>query len=106
MRGSIEKVMENVVYLHSLVQGYNVNVGILRAGEVDFVATKGDKTIYVQVTYLLVSEETVKREFRNLVGIRDNYPKYVVSMDPVRGGLNEYPGINHVHLREFLKMEL
>ena len=105
LRGSIEKVMENVVYLHLLAQGYEINVGILRAGEVDFVATKGDKRIYVQVTYLLASEETIKREFGNLSGIKDNYPKYVVSMDPVSGELSEYPGIHHVHLREFLKKE-
>lgn len=106
MRGSIEKIMENTIYLHLLTQGYNVNVGILRAGEVDFVATKVDKTIYVQVTYLLSSEETIAREFGNLVAIKDNYPKYVVSMDPVSGGFSEYPGIHHVHLREFLKMNL
>ncbi|MDE6576886.1 MAG: ATP-binding protein [Muribaculaceae bacterium] len=103
LRNSIEKVMENVVYLHLLQQGYKVNVGILRAGEVDFVATKDSDTIYVQVTYLPVSEETIKREFGNLAAIKDNYPKYVVSMDPLSGGLSEYPGIRHLHLRDFLK---
>lgn len=106
LRGSIEKVMENVVYLHLLTQGYKVNVGILRVGEVDFVATKGGKVIYVQVTYLLASEETIKREFGNLAAINDNYPKYVVSMDPINGELDEYAGIHHVHLREFLKTDL
>ena len=105
VRGSIEKIMENVVYLHLLAQGYNVNVGILRAGEIDFVATKDGKTIYVQVAYLLASDETISREFGNLANIRDNYPKYVVSMDPVSGELSEYPGIHHVHLREFLKTD-
>lgn len=103
LRGSIEKIMENVVYLHLLSQGYKVNVGSLRAGEVDFVATKGGQTLYVQVTYLLASDETIEREFSSLAGIKDNYPKYVVSMDPVSGELAEYPGIHHVHLREFLK---
>ncbi|MDE5584981.1 MAG: hypothetical protein K2I92_01430 [Muribaculaceae bacterium] len=73
---------------------------------VDFVATKGDKTRYVQVTYLLASEETIKREFGNLAAIRDNYPKYVVSMDPVGGELKEHPGIHLVRLREFLQMDL
>lgn len=106
LRSSIEKVMENIVYLHLLTRGYKVNVGILRAGEVDFVATKGDRTLYVQVAYLLVSEETIEREFGNLAGIKDNYPKYVVSMDPISGELTEYPGIHHVHLREFLKTDL
>ena len=106
LRNSIEKAMENAVYLHLLIRGYKVNVGILRAGEVDFVATKGDKTLYVQVTYLLASDETIKREFGNLAAIKDNYPKYVVSLDPISGGLNEYPGIKHVNLREFLMTDL
>lgn len=106
LRGSIEKVMENVVYLHLLIQGYNVTVGILRAGEIDFVATQGSNTIYVQVAYLLASDDTISREFGNLAAIKDNYPKYVVTMDPVSGELAEYPGIHHMHLRDFLKMEL
>lgn len=105
LRGSIEKIMENVVCQHLLTQGYNVTVGILRAGEVDFVATKDDTTMYVQVAYLLASEETISREFGNLAVIKDNYPKYVVSMDPVSGGFNKYPGILHLHLREFLKTD-
>lgn len=105
LRSSIEKVMENAVYLHLLTQGYNVNVGILRAGAVDFVATKGNQTIYVQVTYLLATDETIAREFGNLAAIKDNYPKYVVSMDPISGELDQYPGIHHLHLREFLKTD-
>ncbi len=102
LRGFIEKILENVVYNYLLMQGYEVNVGILRAGEVDFVATRGSNTMYVQVTYLLSHEETIKREFGNLAGIKDNYPKYVISMDPVTGQLLEYPGIEHLSLREFL----
>lgn len=105
-RGSIENIMENVVWNHFRRQGFDVSVGILRAGEVDFIAAKADKRIYVQVTYLLASEDTVRREFGNLAAIKDNYPKYVVSMDPVSGGFGEYPGIEHVNLREFLKMSL
>lgn len=99
---SIEKVMENVVYLHLLQQGYEVEVGVLRVGEIDFVARKGSRMVYIQVTYLLASEETVQREFGNLAAIRDNYPKYVVSMDPVSGSLRQYPGIEHLTLRNFL----
>lgn len=106
LRSSIENILENVVYIHLLVQGFSVKVGILRAGEIDFVATKGAKTLYVQVTYLLASEDTIEREFGNLAAIKDNYSKYVVSMDPVSGELAEYPGIHHVHLREFLKMDI
>lgn len=104
-RGSIEKIMENVVWNHLRRQGFKVTVGILRAGEIDFVASKTDKRIYVQVAYLLASEETVRREFGNLAAIKDNYPKYVVSMDPISGGFSEYPGIEHINLREFLKTD-
>lgn len=106
VRDSIEKIMENVVYLHLLSQGFKINVGVLRACEIDFVTTKGEKTFYVQVAYLLASEETIEREFGNLAAIKDNYPKYVISMDPVSGGLAKYPGIHHLHLRDFLKREL
>lgn len=105
IRGSIEKIMENVVWNHLRRQGFEVTVGLLRAGEIDFVATKADKRIYVQVTYLLASEETVQREFGNLAAIKDNYPKFVISMDPMDGGFSEYPGIRHVRLRDFLKMD-
>ena len=106
IRGSIEKIMENVVWNHLRRQGFKVTVGILRAGEIDFVATRANQRIYVQVTYLLASDETIKREFGNLAAIKDNYPKYVVSMDPISGSLSQYPGIHHVHLRDFLKLEL
>lgn len=106
IRGSIEKIMENVVWNHLRRQGFEVSVGILRAGEIDFVATKADKRIYVQVTYLLASEDTIKREFGNLAAIKDNYPKFVVSLDPVNGNFSEYPGIEHVNLRNFLKTNL
>lgn len=105
LRGSIEKVMENVVWNHLRRQGFKVAVGLLRAGEIDFVATKADQQMYVQVTYLLASDDTIRREFGNLAAIKDNYPKYVVSLDPVSGGFGEYPGIQHVNLRDFLKTE-
>lgn len=105
IRGSIEKIMENVVWNHLRRQGFEVSMGILRAGEIDFVATKADKRMYIQVTYLLASNDTVKREFGNLAAIKDNYPKMVVSLDPVSGGFNEYPGIRHINLREFLKTD-
>lgn len=102
IRGSIEKLMENVIYNHLLIKGYKVYVGDLKNTEIEFVAEKGDKRIYIQSTYLLASEETVKREFGNLAAINDNYPKIVVSMDPVSGELREYPGILHMRLRDFL----
>ncbi len=105
VRGSIEKIMENVVWLHLVVHGFVVRVGQLRAGEIDFVATKGSEKIYVQVTYIMRSEETEAREFGNLSMIKDNYPKYLVSMEPVVGEHNDYPGIIHIHLRDFLKLQ-
>ena len=102
IRGSIEKLMENVIYNHLLIHGYRVYVGCLTSGEIDFVALKGDQRFYIQSTYLLSSQDTIKREFGNLASIKDNYPKMVVSMDPVSGALPEYPGILHMRLREFL----
>lgn len=106
LRAGIEKVIENVIYNHLLVNGFEVSVGVLRAGEIDFVATKGRFIVYIQATYLLGSEETIQREFGNLKAIRDNYPKYVVSMDPIVGELSDYPGIRHLHLRQFLTTTL
>lgn len=106
IRGSIEKIIENVIYLHLVAQGFKVAVGVIRSAEIDFIATKGDKTIYVQATYLLSSEETINREFGNLRAIHDNHPKYVVSLDSVSGGLPEYPGIHHIQLRDFLTTDL
>lgn len=101
----IEKVMENVVYKHLARLGYTVYVGQLQKGEVDFVAVKHGSTIYVQVAYLLASEETVGREFGNLKLIKDNHPKYVVSLDRVYDKVN-VDGIRHVHLRDFLNMDV
>ena len=101
--GDIEKVIENVVYQNLVRLGYEVFVGQLQSSEIDFVCTKpnGEK-IYVQVSYLIVNDETRKREFGNLKKIQDNYPKYVISMTPLITN-NDYDGIKHIHLRNFLK---
>ena len=104
VRQSIEKVMETVVLNHLRMQGFDVTVGALRNGEVDFVAERDEKRMYFQVTYLLASQETIDREFGNLKAIQDQYPKYVVSMDPIGGEVEGYPGILHIRLRDFLKM--
>lgn len=98
----IEKIMECIVYLHLLRFGYEVKVGQLRAGEIDFVCTKSGKKVYVQVSYLVTNEETRKREFGNLKLIADNYPKYVISASPLLKRSDE-EGITHIHIREFLK---
>ncbi|MBQ8050681.1 MAG: ATP-binding protein [Bacteroidaceae bacterium] len=101
----IEKIVENLVFQHLLRQGYKVTVGQMYATEIDFVATKGDNTIYVQASYLISEEATFQREFGNLQKINDNYPKYVVSMTPFMDA-SKYEGIIHIPLREFLKNEL
>lgn len=104
VRQSIEKIMETVVWNHLRMQGFNITIGELRNGEVDFVAERGEKRMYIQVTYLLATQETIDREFGNLRAINDQYPKYVVSMDPIGGEVEGYPGINHIRLIDFLKM--
>ncbi len=102
---SIERVMENTVWHHLVAQGFNVYVGILHNSEIDFVATRGEERLYIQVSYLLSSEETKRREFGNLMAVRDAAPKYVVSMEPLAGEYEAFPGIRHLNLRDFLKME-
>jgi predicted AAA+ superfamily ATPase len=100
-RRDINKVMENAVYLHLLRLGYRVHVGQLGTAEIDFVAEKDGKCIYIQVAYMLTDENTINREFGNLLKIGDNYRKYVVTMDEYNAGSN-YNGIDQVHLKDFL----
>ena len=102
--GDIEKVIENVVYQHLIRMGYEVKVGELRVGEIDFVCTKPNDTRYVQVAYLLENDETRQREFGRLRNIRNDYPKYVISMTPMVTR-RDYEGITHLGLRDFLKSE-
>ena len=98
---NIEKLMENAVYLHLRNVGYKVTVGAMSNGEIDFVAEKNGKRIYIQVAYLITNESTREREFGNLQKISDNYPKYVLSMDPITMS-RDYEGIEHISLRKFL----
>ena len=101
----IEKVIENIVYQQLVRMGYEVTVGQLQAGEIDFVcAKKGGKRIYVQASYIIASEETRNREFGNLASIKDNYPKYVISMTPLVTKQDDN-GITHLGLRTFLMSE-
>jgi hypothetical protein len=102
-RNDINKLMENAVYLHLLRKNYQVHVGKLGDKEIDFVAEKNGEKIYIQVTYLLFDENTVRREFDSLMNIADNYPKYVVTMDEINASAS-YEGIKRMHLREFLLM--
>ncbi len=98
----VEKGLENVVCQHLLRLGYTVKVGQLRAGEIDFVCTKSGGKAYVQVSYIISSEETRKREFGNLRLIPDDYPKYVIPASPLLKRSDD-DGVTHIHIREFLK---
>ena len=102
MDSYIEKVIENAVYKQLCFLGYEVHVGVLNAGEVDFVCTKPGKTVYVQASYIISEESTRQREFGPLEKIRDNHPKYVISATPLLTQRDEN-GITHLSLRKFLK---
>ncbi|MBQ7509346.1 MAG: ATP-binding protein [Prevotella sp.] len=102
MDSYIEKVIENVVYKYLCYLGYEVKVGVLNVGEVDFVCTKPGKTIYVQASYIVAEQSTRDREFGPLEKIRDNHPKYVISVTPLLTQRDEN-GITHLSLRKFLR---
>lgn len=97
----IGKVLENVVFIHLKLHGYDVFVGSLPKGEIDFSAEKNGKRVYIQVCYLIAGDEVIKREFGNLQAIADNYPKMVVSLDSFAPANIE--GIIHMHLLDFLQ---
>ena len=91
---SVASSLENIVYLELKRRGYDVYIGKIKDKEIDFVATKQNEKIYVQVTQEIKSEKTQKREYEQLLEIRDNYPKYVVMADDFAGG--NYEGIKSV----------
>lgn len=95
----IELILENIVCLELLRRGYKVSVGKIGDREVDFVCDREGSRIYVQVCYYLSSDKTAEREFGAYDDIRDNYPKYVVSMDEFDMSRN---GIIHMNIRDFL----
>ena len=98
----IHKIMENVVFLHLKACGFKVFVGTDNNKEVDFIGLRNNEKMYVQVTFRLTDTSTINREFGNLKDIKDNYPKMVVSLDDFFNGDN-VEGIQHIHLRTFLK---
>ena len=102
MDSYIEKVIENAIYKHLRFLGYEVKVGVLNAGEVDFVCTKPGKTVYIQASYIISEQSTRDREFGPLEKIRDNHPKYVISATPLLTSRDEN-GITHLSLRKFLR---
>jgi len=100
--GDVEKVIENIIYNHLVRLGYEVTVGQLHASEIDFVCKNPEgQRVYVQASYIISDEATREREFGNLRAIKDNYPKYVISMTPLVGR-QDSEGIIHIHLRRFL----
>lgn len=98
------KRLENLVCNHLLFCGYDVKVGSLATEEIDFVCTRGGETLYVQVAIELSKPETITREFGNLLKVKDNYPKMVVSGE--QSFENTYEGIEHMYIRDFLSSSL
>ncbi len=98
----INLTLENIVHLELLRRGYEVTVGRIGNKEVDFVCRRRDEKLYIQVAYLLASDETIHREFSAYDNIRDNFPKFVVSLDEFDMSRN---GIKHRNLRDFLLTE-
>ena len=92
--------LENVVYLELCRRGYTVNIGKTADGEIDFVATRQNEKIYVQVTERITSEKAQRREYDRLLDIRDNYPKYVLRTDEFVSG--NFEGIKTMHVADFL----
>lgn len=97
---SVASSLENIVYLELKRRGYDVYIGKIKDKEIDFVATKQNEKIYVQVTQEIKSEKTQKREYEQLLEIRDNYPKYVVMANDFAGG--NYEGIKTMNIVDFL----
>ena len=91
---------ENLVFLELKRRGYQVFIGKFENKEIDFIAEKENRKIYIQVTYLLSSQEIIEREFSVLKLIKDNYPKYVISMDTIFG--SDFEGIQRINLVDFL----
>lgn len=96
----INKVLENLVFLHLKLSGYYVTIGKIGDREIDFVCEKGGERLYIQVAYLIADQKTADREFGNLLKIKDNHPKFVISMDELIG--TKYKGVEQVNIREFL----
>lgn len=101
-REQIGSYLENIVYNELISRGYDVNIGNLEKGEIDFVATRFEKKIYIQVAYILFDESVIEREFGSYNKIDDNYPKYVITMDKFDFSQN---GIIHKNIIDWLLEE-
>jgi predicted AAA+ superfamily ATPase len=98
--GSVAAMLENIVYLELLRRGYEVHIGQLPGGEIDFVADCQENKLYIQIAQRIDRAETEEREYGRLLSIRDNYPKYVLRTDEFAGGNRE--GIKTMHVADFL----
>ncbi|MCF6297766.1 MAG: ATP-binding protein [Flavobacteriaceae bacterium] len=96
----INQVLENIVFIHLIINSYNVTIGKSGTKEIDFICERDGTKVYIQVAYLIPDEKVKLREFGNLLDIKDNYRKIVVSLDEYT--LKNYKGIEHLHLQEFL----
>ena len=96
----ISGMLENIAYLELLRNDYKVYIGKLGNKKVDFVAEKEDERIYIHVSYIMNTPQTITREFAVLESIRDNYPKFVISLDPLQ--IRRESGIKHINLYDFL----
>ena len=96
----IPRILETIVYNELLRRDYNIRIGRVGKKEVDFVCTKSNKKLYIQVSYILADEKTLKREINPLLDIRDNYEKYILSMDEFDFSRE---GIKHMNFIQFLK---
>jgi hypothetical protein len=99
-QADIGKALENLIFSYLKMSDYSVTVGNLQGKEIDFVAVKNGKKVYIQASYL-ITDENREREFGNLLAIQDNYPKYVISMDKMIGE-SDYRGIKQISIRELL----
>lgn len=95
-------MLENIVYMELLRRGYTVTVGKAGNREIDFVCEDQGNRLYIQVDYLLASEDTIRREFGVYDRVRDNFPKYVVTLDEFDMSQG---GIKHRNIRDFLLQE-
>lgn len=94
------QIIENAVYLHLKAIGYSILIGKQNDKEIDFIAERQNEKIYIQVALRITEKQTLEREFGNLLAIKDNYPKYVITLDDYSG--TSYEGILHIPLRQFL----
>ena len=100
---SVAAMLENLVFLELLRRGYDVSVGKIGSAEIDFVATRQENKLYIQIAERIEREETEQREYNRLLGIPDNYPKYVLRTDEFAGG--NVKGIKTMHIADFLLSE-